>query len=328
MLRITALLACAALGAIPLACSSSSTAPTADQACGDEAHQRCSRLQTCSPVALAIRYGDGSTCEAGEKGSCVKALAAPSTGNSPQKVEACAMSFPNWGCTDYLNDMNIPMACVQATGQLTNGATCAFPGQCQSGFCAIAPGSACGACAAAPKAGDSCSLLTTCGPGMMCVAEQCATPGTTAMAACGASQPCGTGLSCVGPTPGMTDGKCQTAVTQSGATCDPQQKAAPGCDRAAGLTCNAQSTKCAAISVAPNGQACGVMGGQVGLCSGEGVCALSAGQPSGTCAAAAQNGASCGIANGSACLPPARCIVGSDGGAGGTCLLQDAVGCH
>src|SRR5689334_10538834 len=96
-----------------IGCSSS---PTADSACADVAHARCTRLADCSVVAIQIRYGDEATCEAREKLNCTDAAAAPGTGNSPQRTEDCAQAIGGWGCTDFLDGASIPLACIQVTG--------------------------------------------------------------------------------------------------------------------------------------------------------------------------------------------------------------------
>src|SRR5262249_40194972 len=143
-----------------------------------------------------------------------------------------------WACADFLNGTNTPSACAQPTGTIARGQPCSFPGQCQTGFCAIPPGSACGLCAPVPAAGASCAELTSCGQGLECSSDTkaCVVPATTVGAACGPGQPCGVGLSCVGA--GTGTGTCQTSVTQAGAACDPTTQTGAGCDRNSGLVCN------------------------------------------------------------------------------------------
>ncbi len=132
--------------------SSSSTSPEADAgssasalaACSDSAHAICAKMNTCSPSSLSASYGDTSTYETRIKASCLDGLSAPSTGGTPEKTEACAQAYATYSCTDYRDKTNIPSACAPAAGSGATGAACLFAAQCQSSFCAIAPGSACG----------------------------------------------------------------------------------------------------------------------------------------------------------------------------------------
>src|SRR5579864_512514 len=57
--------------ALVVACTSSGSGPatvnvSAAQACADNAHERCTRLQTCSPTDTVLRYGSESACETRE----------------------------------------------------------------------------------------------------------------------------------------------------------------------------------------------------------------------------------------------------------------------
>jgi hypothetical protein len=293
--------------------------PSADQGCADEAYDRCSHLQTCSPTAVLERYGDETTCETVVKQNCTANAAAPSTGATPAGAEACAQAFTNWACSDFLYFVNPPPECQTSTGQLAQGAACAFPAQCQSGFCAIAPGSPCGTCAPAPHAGDSCAQLVTCGIGLTCTNDtlQCE-PYANQGDACGTGMPCLDGLDCAG-------GTCQPEVATQGAPCTTH----PGCDFYAGLTCDTQSQQCVAVQLAGNGQPCGAVNGQ-GVSCNAGLCVESSGSSSGTCVAYAQLGAPCDLASGPGCMTPARCIVSSGSGTStaGVCAVPDATVCH
>jgi phospholipase C len=315
--------------AVGVGCGSGSTSSTlsADGSCADVAHARCARLLECSPTVTQIRYGDEATCEAREQQSCAHALAAPGNGNNPMHTEACAQAIPGWACTDFLNGTSTPAACAQATGSVASGQPCAFPGQCQSGFCAIAPGDACGTCAAAPHAGTPCARLTSCGSGLVCTSDTrtCEALATSVGAPCGRGAPCGAGLSCVGAS-ASAGGTCQSAAAQAGASCDPTLKTGAGCDRDAGLACNSQSLTCAPATVAAAGQACGDVGDQTAFCAAGATCAgAGAGHP-GTCTAEAADGAACDP-EGPTCQPLARCVAGSDAGGGGTCRMNDAASC-
>jgi hypothetical protein len=330
------------MGLVVVACSGTSTTGgdgggggvSVQQACQDQSHARCTLLQSCSPERIQAQFGDEPTCEQRYTENCVTSLGAPSTGNSATITEGCSQAFASWACTDFLNDENIPPACAQVTGSIATGAACGFPGQCQSGFCAIAPDAACGVCDSPPAAGDSCAQLTTCGAGLVCTTDTFTCVVLAAQgASCGKGAPCGAGLSCVGANASKSiQGTCQTSVAQSGAACDPTGQTSAGCERNQLLTCNTQSKECAALTVAAGGQPCGTndVNDQTALCSANGVCTgQGTGTPPtpGTCTAAAADGAACDTVNGPGCMLLSRCVVTSDAGTAGTCQLSSA-SCH
>jgi hypothetical protein len=302
---------------------------TAGTACGDSAYARCSHLQSCSPTAVQQRDGDVTTCEALFKSYCLANLAAPSTGTTGAKQEACAQAIPGWDCGDYLLGQNAPPECQQAAGALASGAACAFPAQCQSGFCAIVLGAACGTCAAPPQSGDSCAQLTSCGFALTCDADTstCVAPAQAA-AACAPGQSCVPGNECVGENAAMgTSGTCQLAVESLGGACSSTTNE---CDFFAGLTCNTQSKQCAALALVGAGQPCNyvVSAGQEMVCASGGKCLSATPGMQGTCAGSSAVGGPCDLATGPFCIEPSRCIVGADGGTGGTCQIADGTMCH
>jgi hypothetical protein len=234
------------------ACSSSSSpapvtpvGPTADQACGDAAKARCTRIQTCSAMHLAVLYGDEAACETRLKANCVSALAAPSNANTPTLVAGCTTAMPGWACNDFLIGANPPAACAQSTGSVAAGGPCYAAGQCQSGFCAIST-AACGVCAVAPTAGLACTASNQCGPGLLCGSDgNCVVPAQKD-ATCGAGQVCSPGNLCIagtckaidstatagqacgnvsGKTVACASGTCEKAVcvarATDGAACNP-----------------------------------------------------------------------------------------------------------
>jgi hypothetical protein len=325
----SALLACGGSSTSPG--SRGSSGPSAAQACAELGNAECARLETCSPTDMILRYGDSATCTARVTANCTTSLAAASTGNSPVHTEACSQAYPGWPCTDYLNDLDVPTACQQQTGSVGAGGGCAFPGQCQSGFCAIAPGAACGTCAAQPTLGSSCAGITTCGPGVVCTSDtQTCVVVAASGGACGTGQPCGVGLSCVGSDATTnTQGTCQPDSETVGAVCDPLLKAGGhgGCDRANGLVCNSMTTQCAAIAVATAGQPCGDVNDQNSPCGTNGVCMGASGTTPGTCTGAAADGTGCDTTAGPGCLDLSRCILGADGGTAGTCAMNGTTSC-
>ena len=328
--RIAAIVAwCGLVAACSDASGTATSTVSAAQACADNARARCTRLQTCSPTDLELRYGGVSTCETRETKNCTTSLAEPLNGNTPAAVESCAGAYPAWACVDYLNGVNIPLHCRQQLGPIIDGGFCALDGQCESGFCATEPGAACGTCTAPPKVGASCARLTSCGPGLTC------TPDTAACvhfgvrgSACGKGAVCGVGLSCVGAdvTP-STQGLCQPAGQKVGVPCDATLRTAAGCDRNAGMVCNTTSKTCQKVVVASAGQPCGDdVGDQPAYCQADGDCTGGTSTGPGSCKAAAADGAKCDVVAGPGCVIPARCV--AHGGTSGTCQYSGEQTCR
>jgi hypothetical protein len=306
---------------------------TADQACGDSAHLHCERLQACSQSVVIGTYGDEGTCETRLKLNCLNSLAAPGVNSTPATVEACAKTYPTASCGALLDDQPAA-ACVQNKGDRANGQACGFPAQCQSGFCAIVPGSPCGACAPVPQVGESCAESTTCGQLLFCDSTTLDCTGYSALnGPCNRGQPCGAGLSCVGST-SATNGACQTAVETLGAPCDPATKTGPGCDRNQLLTCNSGSKECAAIQLAGAGAPCGTVNLQLAICANAGACvAADGGAGDGgttidTCVAPAADGDPCDLVAGPTCLSPARCVLTTPSATAGVCEFPSSSQCH
>ncbi|MBV9948672.1 MAG: hypothetical protein JOZ69_17625 [Myxococcales bacterium] len=306
---------------------------SAETACTDSAHATCLTMQTCTPANLEATYGDEAACEARNKATCVAALAAPSAGSSANETEACALAVAHIACADYRNKTNIPMACVQGTGSRANGAGCLYPAQCSSGFCAITPGSTCGACAAPPKQGDSCAALASCGQTLTCTTDTlvCTVPAAQGEP-CGPGQPCGASLSCVAPGGAGTAGTCQPAGTMPGVPCDGNLKTGPSCDNALGLFCDGVTKQCAQATYASGGQPCGYSvdaGTLVNCTSGTCVGSDPTAHQLGQCMARAADDGPCVVPDGGAatpsagCLPAARCIAAT-----GTCQVIAASSCE
>ena len=287
-----------------------------EQACADYTYDYCARLQSCSTTAVQVRYGSTGVCESVENALCLSVGMTPATGATPEQNEACGKALGDWSCTDFLVSQNPPPACQLVTGPLANGATCAVRSQCQSGYCGFPAGSACGVCAPAPRPGDSCAE-TQCPPSLVCLGSppRCVAY-AQAGAACGASQPCNDGLTCVGAS-ATAAGVCQASVQSVDLPCS---FSGAGCDFSAGLACNAQSGKCAVARLAQPGQACGIVANQLASCV-SGTC------PRGMCVANVPLGGACDLDGGPPCIGATRCILSVDGGAGGTCQLNGASTC-
>jgi hypothetical protein len=296
--------------------------PSRARACTDQAQAHCARFAACSASSLQAHYGTLASCESRYTENCLNALSAPGTSRTTTEVEACAQAYPNWACNDFLDTFNAPSACKLAGGTLANGKACAFPSQCVSAFCAVTPGSACGTCAIAPALGDSCAALTACKQGIFCASDtqKCALFATAGQP-CGVGAACGAGLWCVGEnaTTGAA-GVCQTAIASLGAACETAADEA-GCDRDAALSCNTRTKQCAALALAAASAPCGTVGGQITPCLDNASCSTTIPGATGTCVAAAADGASCDVASGPGCGELARCV-------NGTCQFDSAATCQ
>lgn len=310
-----------------------------NQACADLAKARCAEIDKCGGGhGVLVRYGDETTCESRLTAQCVTNLAAPNTGASSSTVEACAQSILTEDCASFLgNDQ--PDPCVPPAGSVANGAACGVSAQCQSTYCWVSTGSACGTCATAPVAGSSCAASRECGGrgGLICVrATTTCVIAAAQSAPCDDTQPCAAGLDCVrtiAPDAGAdagapSNGICQPAGASVGAACRAGSVNEPACDKALYLTCERKTRQCAADLFAAPGAACGESDAGTTDCTSGSLCAPP-GDKTGTCLATAAEGAACDTTNGPTCLAPARCIGTSvDGGVTGTCTLADPSTCR
>jgi hypothetical protein len=322
------------LGFAVAGCSSSSagnadSGPSAEQACTDSANAYCAQLSKCSEIAVGEDYGSVGACVSGRTTLCENSLAAPGTGATPTTTEACVAAYPTYSCADFENG-NTPPACRPQLGTGATGAACAFAAQCQSAFCQIAKGSACGTCQAAPSSGSSCAT-SNCPTGLHCAAstETCVTYGA-ANDPCTDNGDCGYELDCVGAVASTgTQGKCMAEVQTAGAACDHDTKTGPGCAPNMNLFCG-KDDKCDAYGTAASNQPCAYVAdaGTYTYCTGGASCMLSA-PGIGVCAGPAANGAACDTAADDGCIAPATCIgTVIDGGVMGTCQLASATSCH
>jgi hypothetical protein len=291
---------------------------TAQQACTDYAKSLCAKLDQCRVNGTTLAYKTVGACIAEETDSCVSAQTSNGDGNSPADTESCAVALPSASCDDYLEN-NLTM-CPQHDGKLTNGSGCAFDSQCETGFCAVASGYACGTCAPEPVVGDECvdrgcARAQTCSPQKTC-APYVATGGTCDKA----TQICGPSDSCVLAS-GATTGVCQPLGVTAGDACDPKHETMPSCASNAGLFCNAKDT-CAAITYVGAGSPCGSQSSGMA----ENTCTSASTCFSGTCVANAAAGESCDTSAGPSCIAGTRCVTNGNG-TSGTCTTPDAAMC-
>jgi hypothetical protein len=301
---------------------------TADQACTDTANARCGQFAACTVNGIGVMraFADMATCVSRLKLSCMNALMAPSTGNTPANQELCAMAIQSESCADFLDSVT-PAACIES-GTIANGGGCYANAQCASGVCLVAKGSACGNCQPQPQAGASCSS-TGCGLNLQCAlaAMTCELYGQSG-ASCNHDNPCASGFSCVGAKPNANppvDGNCQVAGSSVGAPCDNRQQTMPGCDFSKGLTCNT-GQNCIVMTLGQNGASCGRQAdGSNVECAAGGSCYPLGAATGGHCMTAVADGATCDTVNGPPCITPARCVITT--GTQGVCTIVDPTSC-
>ena len=266
-----------------------------DKACTDAANNLCARLQACAAPLITTVYGDLATCEMRSKLTCPQGLMAPSTSETPDRLDSCASQVPMIACTDLYTRAAPPSSCQAQPGKLANGAACGTDAQCMSAFCKTPANAVCGVCGMRSAAGNSCSVNNDCDYGLACANAVCVAYGAVG-ATCDTNHPCGAPNKCRG-------GSCVTPVAAGGA-CD---FVAQDCDATQGLYCNQQRV-CAMATFAAAGQPCGIVNGAYVGCSGGARCKGATLTMPGTCLAPAADGAACDVNNGPDCLSPAQCV--------------------
>ena len=291
---------------------------SAQQACTDYSTALCAKMDECRFNYTTNTYQNVGTCIAEQVSSCLAAQASPGDGNTAEATEACAVALPAATCDDYLQN-NLSM-CPQHSGTLENGSGCYYNSQCQTGFCALTAGVACGACAPQPQPGDEC-LDQGCARDQTCSPQKLCEPYVATGGVCDKlTQICVPEDVCVIAS-GATTGTCQALVTTQGAPCDPKHQTGPSCASNAGLYCSSSSI-CVPIAYVQPGEACGVQEGGMD----DNVCTNASGCFASTCVANANPGEVCDTALGPNCFAGSRCV--TDGvGTAGTCTVVDASTC-
>jgi hypothetical protein len=175
-------------------------------------------------------------------------------------------------------------------------------------YCRLADNSKCGSCSTKAAAGSTCVGSSDCDGDLICASGKCVAA-AAAGGACSDTSPCQAPSRCVN--------KVCSKPLAAGAACD-GTKGDP-CDRLKGEYCSANKV-CTAFTIADAGQPCGVGNGGLTICASNGMCKTSGASQSGTCLAAAADGAKCDDTNGPTCQIPARCV-------GGVCTLSDPASC-
>jgi hypothetical protein len=166
------------------ACQCGPSAASVTPACQAYAAAFCAQAATCNPVDFARTYTGMPDCQSVQQGACVATLVLPTVTLTASQRMACATARSAQSCDDYQRGASLP-ACASPAGLLATGAGCSFSAECQSAFCQVPGGAACGACAQASTNGSACP----CSGGYSCVNNACAAT-VPLGGACSAAQPC------------------------------------------------------------------------------------------------------------------------------------------
>jgi hypothetical protein len=283
---------------------------SATDACMQVATALCARIDGCAPLALAVLYGDQSTCISRAVLSCTTDQSVQGIGRTTGDLTGCATALGTASCSDLLAG-TLPTVCTNKPGTVVNGMACGSDLQCVSTYCNKAAD--CGVCSPRQAAGGDCTVDGGCLAGLVCANSRCVAPAGPGGDCNLPNQPCRTDLYC--PTTTATKGgsaKCAAKVAAGGSCADSDQ----ACDLVQGNICNPIGQTCETITVAKGGQACGL--GAKALCVGF-VAPCSNFLTGGVCASPAADGAACG--GNDVCIPPATCV-------DKICRLPSAPDCH
>lgn len=303
------------VGLLALAACSGGGGGTYNAACDTLATARCDRNDACSGgFANTVLYGSINTCMTLQARHCSASHPVLDANESPSLIDDCAASLGEMTCDAFV-DGPTAVAC-ELPGTRSLGEGCYTNTQCQTAHCAVAAGTACGACTNPPTAGSPCTATTgfSCTGGALCdrAAGVCEAPGNVDAPCEDANTVvCGYGLGCTGEAGART---CQVLANLLGAPCDANSQSAPTCDASYGLACSAAARTCVAALRADVGQACGQgAGGEQVLCAPALACVrATTSSDQGLCTVRAPLGTSCtpqtATSDGLPCAYPGVCV--------------------
>ena len=266
--------------------SSSDGGMTAESACAEYAAVACEKYSKCLPGYFATAFGDMNTClSRWAEGWCAPRLKVSGSGDTPATTLACAAARRAITCAEWIDGSYSLDVCLPQAGTLPNGATCGTSGQCQSRYCAITRGAACGKCAPTAAAGGACTTGDGCTGDLQCINDVCV-PMPKLGDAC--SLTCAYGLQCL-------NGRC-VATAKAGESCLTKP-----CDPYGAIECI--QGVCQVLQYGNAGDSCDPRIGR--SCSRMGFC-----QPNLTCSAGARDGEACAESGGPFCIPFAQCMSG------------------
>lgn len=247
--------------------------------CTRLAEETCARVEACAPFLAQTSLGKGAACVQQLSAHCLTTVGLGGSRRTPEVIGACADSIKASSCAAFLTAF--PDNCELPKGTLAADEPCAFDEQCTSTFCAREPDTACGACRAAPAAGEACAF-GRCARGLSCTtAGICVRPAPLG-GICGPNEPCG------------RLAFCDTDV------CVPRHALGEGCagfgqcDAFGASTCAANSL-CIATRLAKKGEPCDLTANALILCEAPYRCIGD------RCAEAKPEGATCGVAGAHEC---------------------------
>jgi len=225
--------------------------------------------------------GSVAACESAAEVSC-EWVGLPGVEITGPDYAECAAEYASVSCDDA------PPACELPSGTIGNGLPCAWPSQCESGYC-TGGGGACGVCAPNPRhpaGGDCDNALVDCEANLDCVEGSC-TPMSKEGEACDDMHHCEGGrelgtLTCV-------EGTC-TVIGLPGEPCMTSEGGDPYCG--VGTACTTANV-CVVPEDGDEGDVCGTFADRVVGCP-NGSCETDADDPNTAhCMNWAEGGESC-----------------------------------
>lgn len=313
MLRHVLAFASTVVGIALVACSGDdgSASISADAACEDASKAYCAKIDECAPFFVKLAFGDVATCVSRFEIICVPGFSANGTTATPSRLSQCATEAKTLTCDEVLG-RKLPLSCRTEPGSLADGAPCGVDAQCKGKLCRLSTGNVCGACSTVGGGGAACERDEDCDSELGCADKKCVTF-AKAGSPCSATQPCLRSLAC-------NKGTC-AAPLAAGAACEPSlDQSQNPCDGAKGFFCHGGTKVCTSVGTAAAGGECGFIDNGIVLCTAGADCKTTPPAVSGTCQAAAADGATCDDTKGPKCLAPARCV-------GGVCKISDPASC-
>ena len=167
--------------------------PTAEQACTHFSEVFCDALNTCASLFVQVWYGDGPTCRARTKLSCMTDRERHRDQPDARSIAACADAAKTATCQNLLAN-NLPAACDPVPGPTVDGGVCGSSLQCMSGHCEKG-NTSCGTCAPRQAVNGNCSVDEACNKGLVCANQKCVAPRDVGND-CDQNNPCRSSLNC------------------------------------------------------------------------------------------------------------------------------------
>jgi hypothetical protein len=281
-----------------------------EQACLDGWAINCHQYAKCAPLAFQRLFASEAECAKGYAAGCKENFFNdPNVSWTLERARACVTAVSTyygdtcqkwirqfWGRTNTSMKDAVP-ACW-SPGTLAIGAPCTLGQDCQSEYCEVVAGKACGTCKARLATDATCNVAkyNQCVSNSTCVGAKCIAFGDVG-ASCTSSNGCYTDLACL-------SGKCAPRLAV-GDACDPTLGSAE-----CGVTqvCNTKTLRCEYWTLAKADQPCGrADSGSYALCERGLTCKVTdTFSGTGVCVAKVEIGEACTV-DGLECVWPATC---------------------